>query len=183
MAKVVGDIAIQVVADIAPLVAGLNRAQAAVTGFGKTAGFGAAGAARALGTGLAAIAVAASTAGVGIIALTRQAIESGGALHDAALKTGVHAAALQAMSQVANEAGVETDSLTSSLGKMQKSIVALRNGTGEQSKAFAALGIAMADLAGKSTDQQFAVIAEKIDGIRDPAEKTAAAMAIFGKSG
>lgn len=183
MANVVGDIAIQVGADIGPLVTGLGRAQAAVGGFGKAASGTATGAARALGSAFGAVAVAATTAGLGLAALTKQAIDQGGQFYDASLKVGVHVAQLQAMAQVANEAGVSTDGLTSGIVRMQKSIAELRAGTGAQTEAFAALGIGIQDLASLSPDRQFALLAERIEAIRDPAERTAAAMSIFGKSG
>jgi hypothetical protein len=45
------------------------------------------------------------------------------------------------------------------------------------------MGIALADLQGLAPDEQFARIAEALDGINDPAEKTALAMEVFGRSG
>ena len=183
MATVVGDIAISVGADIAPLVTDLARGQAAVNRFGASAQASASGGMRAFATAAGAIVATAATAGLGLAALTKRALDQGGVFFDLSKKTGVHVAALQAMSQVANEAGVSTETLTGSLTRMQRNIAGLSEGTQAQVAAFGRLGISMGDLAGRSPDQQFAVIAEAIDSIEDPALRTAAAMDVFGKAG
>jgi hypothetical protein len=84
---------------------------------------------------------------------------------------------------VANEAGVETGQLTSMLGLMQRNIDALAEGTKAQVEAFKRLGLSISDLQGLSPDEQFARIAEALDKISDPTQKTALAMDVFGRSG
>jgi hypothetical protein len=51
------------------------------------------------------------------------------------------------------------------------------------SKAFGALGLSIASIQGLAPDEQFARIAEALDAVTDPAEKTALAMEVFGRSG
>jgi DNA-binding phage protein len=182
MATTVGDIAIKVGADIGPLVTGLNRAQTAVAGFGKSAG-AAGGGMRAFATAAGVVAATAATASLGIVALTRRSMESIDVLSKSARMLGIHTAELQAMSQVAEEAGVETEAFTKALVKMQDNIAGLSQGTAAQVTAFGQLGLSMSDLVGLGADEQFALIAERIDGISDPANRTAAALNVFGKAG
>jgi hypothetical protein len=69
------------------------------------------------------------------------------------------------------------------LGLMQRNIVELQSGTQKQVDTFNALGLSLSDLQGLSPDEQFSKIAASLDSITDPAEKTAAAMEVFGRSG
>jgi hypothetical protein len=87
------------------------------------------------------------------------------------------------MSMVAGEAGIDTGKLSGILGIMQRNVVELEKGTKLQADAFGKLGLSIKDLQGLSPDEQFRRIAESLDGITDPATKTAAAMDIFGRSG
>lgn len=183
MANIVGDIAISVGADIGPLVSGLARGQAAVSKFGNTAQVTASGGMKAMTLAGAAMAGAAVAAGLGLVALTRHSIENAGALHDASLKTGILVSSLQAMGQVAEEAGVSSETLTAAIARMQNNIGGLNTGTAAQVTAFGALGLSMDSLRGKTPDEQFAIIAASIEAIQDPAMRTASAMDIFGKSG
>ena len=183
MADIVGQIAIQIGADISPLTADLSKAQGQISKFGAAAQSSASGGMRAFslaGTLMASAVVAAS---VGLVALTKNAIANAGALHDASVATGVHVSQLQAMRQVADEAGVSADELTSSLKRMQNNIDGLLTGTKAQTEAFGRLGLGVRDLQGLSADEQFARIAEAIDRIVDPTQRTAAAMDVFGKTG
>ena len=183
MATVVGDIAIAVGADIGPLVSGLAKGQAAVSRFGSTAQAASSGGMRAMTVAGAAMAGAVVAAGLGIVALTRQSMDNIDVMSKAAKTLGIHTARLQAMAQVANEAGVETDGLTKAMVKMLDNIAGLQAGTAAPIAAFQALGLSMADLQGKGSDEQFALIAERIAAIADPAERTAAALNVFGKAG
>lgn len=183
MATIVGDIAISVGADIGPLVTDLARGQAAVSRFGSSAQASATGGMRAFATAAGMIAGAATAAGLGLLALTRRSMESIDAVSKSARMLGIHTASLQAMAQVANGAGVETDALSKAIIKMQNNIDGLSQGTAAQVAAFERLGLGVGDLIGLSADEQFARIGEAINGIEEPAARTAAALDIFGKAG
>jgi hypothetical protein len=120
---------------------------------------------------------------VGLVALTKASLENIDALAKQARSLGLTTAAFQKMSLVANEAGVETGKLSSMLGLMQRNIVELQSGTAKQVETFRALGLSISELQGLTPDEQFAKIAESLDGITDPATKTALAMEVFGRSG
>lgn len=182
MANVVGDIAIQVGADIGPLVRELGKGSAAVTKFGADAQKGGAGMALATKAGIA-LGAAVVGAGVALAAMTKASMDSIDALSKQARVAGVSVATFQAMAQVAEEAGVSSEQLSKSLVKMQDNIANLSRGTSAQVAAFGQLGLSAADFVGLGADQQFALLAEKISGIADPTMRTAAALDVFGKSG
>lgn len=183
MVTVVGEIAILVGADVAPLITNLGKGQAAVSRFGAQAQASATGGMKAFSAAGLLIGGAVAAASIGIVKLTKDAVEQAGALHDASLQTGIHVAQLQAMVQVAGEASVAQDELLGGITRMEKSIAGLSDGTKAQVDAFRGLGLTMADLAGQDPSAQFELIATRIEAIKDPTERTAAAMAVFGKSG
>ena len=126
---------------------------------------------------------AVGTLAVGMVALTRASMDNIDAQAKQARSLGLTVSAFQKMTLVANEAGVETGKLTAMLGLMQRNIEGLVQGTAAQTEAFGRLGLAVADLQGLTADEQFAKIAAALDGIEDPAQKTALAMDVFGRSG
>lgn len=85
----------------------------------------------------------------------------------------------------AKQAGVETATFQTSLTKLSKTAVDAADGTGNAADAFKALGVSVkgADGSLKSIDQLLLETAEAFSQYGDSAEKTAAAQAIFGKSG
>ena len=129
MPTIIGDIAIKIGADIGPLVTNLERAKGSVSAFGREAQASAGGGMKAWTLASTVMAGAAITAGLGLIALTKNSLENIDALSKAATKLGIHTTSLQDMAQVANEAGVGTDGLTSALLKMQNNIAGLLQGT------------------------------------------------------
>jgi len=182
MASVIGDIAITVGADIGPLVRELGKGSAAVSKFGADAQKGGAGMALATKAGIA-LGSAVVGAGVALAAMTSAAMDNIDALSKQARIAGVSVATFQAMAQVAEEAGVSSEELSKSIVKMQDAIGNAAKGTQAQVDAFAALGLSASNFAGLKTDEQFALLAEKISGIEDPVNRTSVALDIFGKSG
>lgn len=128
-------------------------------------------------------AAAVAAVGVAMIGLTKQSLANIDALAKQARSLGLTTSALQKMAMVAGEAGVESGQLSSMLGLMQRNIIELQKGTKTQTDSFAKMGLSIKDLQGLSPDEQFRLIAEGLNGITDPAAKTAAAMDVFGRSG
>jgi hypothetical protein len=128
-------------------------------------------------------AVAIAAAGAALVGLTKTSLANIDTLTKQARSLGLTTAAFQEMTLVAGEAGIESGKLSSMLGLMQRNIVELSNGTKLQTEAFGKLGLSIADLQGLSPDEQFAKIAASLDAVKDPAEKTALAMEVFGRSG
>ena len=132
-----------------------------------------------------ALGVASATAVVGtaMLAMTRRSMENADQLAKQARQIGLATDRLQAMQLVAQESSISTQSLTNSLGIMQRNIVELERGTATQVRAFEALGLSIRDLQGLNADEQFERIAERLNAIQDPAVRTATAMEVFGRSG
>ena len=66
---------------------------------------------------------------------------------------------------------------------MSRNLGNLANGSTSAQKAFGRLGLSMTDLAGLSPERQFELISQRIMALPTAAERTAAAMAIFGRQG
>jgi hypothetical protein len=156
---------VKIGADATGLDKGLSASQASLAKFAKV--------------GVAAV----GAVGVAMVALTRESLANIDVMTKQARSLGLTTAAFQKMTLVAGEAGVETGKLSSMLGLMQRNIVELGQGTQAQVDAFGRLGLSMQDLQGLQPDAQFAKIADALNGITDPAEKTATAMEVFGRSG
>ena len=73
--------------------------------------------------------------------------------------------------------------MESSIGKMKRTIGEAANGSAEAQKKLAMLGLTVKDLQGRTTAQQFDLIAKSITSIQDPAQRTAAAMKWFEEGG
>jgi hypothetical protein len=163
---------VELFADDSKLVRGLRRASARLKAFGegvrniglKMAGLGAA--------------VVAPLAGA-----AKSFADMGSKLWDMSKRTGVSVEALSVLGYAAEQSGAEIESLEVGLRKMQKAIVDAASGSASAQEALALLGLTVQDLVGLSPEQQFKLIADRIDQIEDPTLKAAAAMEVFGKSG
>lgn len=80
-------------------------------------------------------------------------------------------------------AGVSTETLAKAFTKAQVTISKAAGGGKEAVQALSAIGLSASDFQGLSSSEQFTLIANAINGITDPAQRAAAAVAIFGRSG
>lgn len=96
---------------------------------------------------------------------------------------GISYSQLQELQIAASLAGVSTETLGKAFTKAQIAIAKASQGGAEAVKALSAIGLSAADFQGLSSSEQFTLIANAINGITDPAQRAAAAVAIFGKSG
>jgi hypothetical protein len=126
---------------------------------------------------------AATAAASAVVAGFGQAIDLGGQLTDLSSRTGESAGSLLVLQRAFENTGVGADKVGPSLNKLQKFMAEAAAGGAEQSATLNALGLSMSDLAGKTPSEQMQVLAQKIAGISDPAERARASMEVFGKSG
>jgi len=126
---------------------------------------------------------AATAAASAVVAGFGQAIDLGGQLTDLSSRTGESAGSLLVLQRAFENAGVGADKVGPSINKLQKFMADAAAGGAEQSATLNALGLSMSDLAGKTPSEQMQVLAQKIAGISDPAERARASMEVFGKSG
>lgn len=104
-------------------------------------------------------------------------------LADTSTKIGVSTQALQAFTHAAELSDSNITDLTTSIVKMLKNLAAWENGSESMIEVFDKLGLSIQDLQGKTVDEQFVKIADAIMQLPTPAQRAAAAIAIFGKSG
>lgn len=204
-AKNFGRVNVSITASTGGLTTGLSRASKQLGGFaGQAQGIG--GRLTAMAAGFVGAGRSASLAAIGVKALgiaiksllgpllivtslvsifaafgrsARELDEAG----KTARRLGMSMTSFQNLGQVAEEAGVSMGQLTGLLTVMTQGLGNLANGSASAAKAFGTLGLTMADLAGLSPERQFELISQKIMALPTAAERTAAAMAIFGRQG
>lgn len=89
--------------------------------------------------------------------------------------------------QVLEEAGKRTDvsvqQISSSFARLQNTLASGGEESKKASEALGRLGISLEDFGKLSQQQQIELIGEKLASIEDPAKRSAAAIALFGRSG
>lgn len=134
----------------------------------------------AVGAGLS----AAASAMIAPLALSVGVFESvGSQLNDMAVRTGFSAERLSELSYAAGQTSASIEDVETGIKKMQKAIGEASLGSDEAAKALAKIGLSAEALRSLSPEEQFDVIAGKIRDIKDPAERVAATLGVFGKSG
>jgi len=154
------------------LTKGLNAASAKLKSFGK-------------GVGLVGGAMTAAGAAIvaPLIAMAGQFASTGDAVEKFAARTGIAAKEVSTLAYAAGQSGSDMATLEGGMRGMAKALHGLSTGSKQQVGMFAALGLSMDDLAGKSPDEQFKLIAEQISKVANPTERAALAMKVFGKAG
>ena len=118
-------------------------------------------------------------------AFVKQGIDAADAMGKAAMRTGVAAQALLGMQNAAALADVSNEQLIKGLTKLNVNLVSAAEGNDELNKRFEQLGITIKAQDGtlKSTEQIFREISDRFADMPDGAQKAAAAVSLFGKSG
>lgn len=100
-----------------------------------------------------------------------------------AAKIGVPLEAFAALAEAADEVGVSQGAVTNAVQKMGVAIVKAQEGSKGAAAAFNKIGLAASDLAALAPEQAFERIVDQIAKLPTPAERTAAALQIFGRTG
>lgn len=129
--------------------------------------------------------LAAAFSTVAIVGFSKSLIDAADALGDLAEKTGISATELSRLQNAAALNGSTAEELSSSIVKLQKSIVEASTGSKSQKEAFEALGVSIKDANGNllPTVAIFEQIADRFAGAEDGAEKVKIAQDLLGKSG
>jgi hypothetical protein len=96
---------------------------------------------------------------------------------------GISFTELQRIQLAADLSGASSETLANAFTRAQLTIAKAAGGGREATAALRALGLSVDELAGLSASQQFEAIATAIAGIDNPAQRAAAAVSIFGRSG
>ncbi len=111
------------------------------------------------------------------------ALDLGGRLSDLSSRTGETAGNLLLLERAFDNSGVGAEKVGQSVNKLQKFMEDASAGGKNQTEVMNALGLSLADLAGKAPTEQMQIFASRIAGIEDPGKRAALAMEIFGQSG
>jgi hypothetical protein len=136
-----------------------------------------------LAKGMAILGGASIAAGAAIIAGTKAALDFGGQISDLSARTGIAASELMVMGQAFKNNGLSIEAVGPAVNRLQKALAGVNEDGQATSNIFGQLGLDMEALRAGTPDEQFRRVGAAISGIADPAERTAAAMAIFGRSG
>lgn len=145
---------------IAPAAAGMSALSAAAVGLGVAA------------AGLA-----------GVWSVVSPSMEEIDGLAKASDRIGIATEKLAGLRLAAEESGVSVGQFDKGLVKMLRSVAEVNGGTGEAKDAFDALGLSARNLISMAPDEQFRLIAERLNEIPSSAEKLDVAMSIFGRAG
>ena len=113
----------------------------------------------------------------------KSAASSAAAVDDLSKRTGISTQTLQGYGLAASQSGVSTELMGKSLQKLTVIQGKAQNGNKAAKDAFSAIGLSMQDLAGLSPEKTFEAVADAISKLPTVAQQSAAAVALFGKSG
>lgn len=113
---------------------------------------------------------------------TKLLVDYGSELTDMSARTGVSIDSLASFKFAAEQTGASLEDVEGGVRKMQKSLVEAVGGSQEARKALEGIGLSVERLAGMSPDEQFRAVSTALAAVPNPANRTAAAMAIMGKS-
>lgn len=107
----------------------------------------------------------------------------GDALAKASDRTGVSVESLSELGYAASQSGSSMAALEKGIRGMSRNVLDAGRGLATAVDNFDDLGVTLADLEGKTPEEQFLLLAGKISDIEDPTRRAALAMKVFGKSG
>jgi hypothetical protein len=174
MARNFGKVNVSIAASTGGLTRGLSSAQRQLGSFASKVG----GVLRSLAGPL--LVLGSVTTAVAAFGRTASEIDEAS---KAARRLGMETSTFQTLGAVAGEAGVSISQMSTMMTFMSRNIGNLSNGVSSAQKYFGNLGITLAQLQGLRPEDQFALIAQRIAALPTAAQRTAAAMEIFGRSG
>ncbi len=129
------------------------------------------------------IAAAGAAITTGLVAAVKHFAAVGDQLDKMSKRTGIAASALAGFGFAAEQSGTNLGAVEKGIRRMQKNIRDLELGLSTSVDAFASLGISMDEIQGKSPEDQFQLIAERLTAIEDPSMRAAVAQEVFGRAG
>ncbi len=142
---------------------------------------------QAIGSGMrnvAAIGLGVGTAITGAFGAAIHSFEQAGSeLLDTSNKTGASVESLSLLKYAAEQTGSSLEAVAVGAKKAQRSISEARDGNKEASEQFDKLGLSVDRLSKMDPGDQLMTIGRAIANMKDPADRTAASMALLGKSG
>ena len=100
-----------------------------------------------------------------------------------ALRTGFTTEALSELKHAAELSGASLGSMENGVKRMQRTILDAENGLSTATDAFEMLGIEMADVEGKTPEEQFTLLSGALADVEDASRRSALAQQVFGRAG
>lgn len=138
---------------------------------------------RQLKTGMIALATVAAAASIAVYAAFDQMVKKAGDFQDMAEKTGDTAENIASLAVAAGTAGTSMDSVVGASQKLTKGLTGVDDESKAAGAALSALGLNIEEFKKFKPADQFEAVGKSLNSFQDGAEKTAVAMALFGKSG
>ncbi len=137
----------------------------------------------AIGQVFAQLSGAAISAGRSLMAFGQSTSEGIDVLSKLSRRLGLTYGQMAGLKLAGDLAGVGVETIATAATKADVAFVSASNGSKEATAKFTSLGLSMAELQKLSPDQRFAAIADAIAKLPTAAERSAAAIKLFGKSG
>jgi hypothetical protein len=142
---------------------------------------------RAFGNGIQNLGLKMTAIGAGLltplIGSTKAFSTMGDSVAKMAKRTGLSVGTVSELGYAASQSGIEMSALENGLRRMQRSVYDAGRGLSTAVDGLADLGLTYKDLEGLSPEEQFKLMAERINSIQDPSRKAAIAMTLLGRSG
>ncbi len=192
MTKVVGEVAIDVTADIGPLVTQMKRGESAIDGLRGAAarasrGLSAFGdGAINLGKGLTAVTAGISAAAGAAFLMTKSVADAGDQTAKAARGAGVSGEYFQEMAfAIGQVAAVSQDEMAAGMTRVTRLLGDAQQGSKSAIAAFEQIGISQSDIASGAvtTEQAYNALVSTLSETADPAIAAAIATDLLGRSG
>lgn len=126
--------------------------------------------------------LAAGVGGIGLASLAGKAIELGDSLQKGAMRAGISAGEFSKLAAAAQQTDVDIGTLSRGLKEMQKTISEAAGGNKAAIDSLAALGLNVERLRQLSPQKQLEAIADGLNSITDPADRSRRGAEILGKA-
>lgn len=133
--------------------------------------------------GFTAIAGAATSIASRFTQMSKEAAGTIDAMSKVAQRTGRVYSEVSSLAYAAKLSGVGFEQLSVAMSQLERRYASAVAGSKPMRQAFEMVGLAVEDLAGKSSQDRFYIVAEAIAKLPGPAQKTAAAMQLFEEAG
>lgn len=135
------------------------------------------------GKAFAGLSVAAAASFAAVVASLKSAIDAGGELQDMMTKTGASGKGLLILEQAFKNAGLAASDVGGAIGRLQKAMAGLNEDGEPTNEAFSKLKLNLDDLIAMDPAEALEKVGAALGSVEDPAQRTATAMQLFGKSG
>lgn len=125
----------------------------------------------------------ATSAARSLISMGAASAQAISASSDLAQRLGLTYGELAGLSNAADQFGVSEEQLGGAMTRLQVAFAKAAGGSAQATAAFQRIGLSVADLNGMTANEQFEAIAEAISKLPTEAERAAAAVSLFGRSG